>query len=1330
MPAGHQVALDHGDRLLPGGGEMGRLVRAGAWPDGSLGPIAAWPQSLRAALGICLGSRFPIVIYWGPGLLTFYNDAYAPILASKHPWALGRPCREVWAEIWDVIGPQLEGVLATGEATWSDDQLLLLRRHGYAEECYFSFSFSPIRDEHGAVSGIFTAVTENTQRVVGERRLRTLRELAARSAEAKSVDDACRITADILDGNPADVPFSLLYLADRTGDVARLVGASGVPPGTAAAPAVARLDVDDGSPWPLAAGLRRREVTVVDDVHRRIDGLPGGPWSDAPSAAVVVPVAGRGDGPPVAVLVAGVSTRRPLDRDYRTFFELVAGHAASAIANADAHEAERRRAEALAELDRAKTAFFSNVSHEFRTPLTLLLGPLEDALADGDATLPPAQRTRVDVARRGAVRLLKLVNTLLDFSRIEAGRADAAYEATELPVFTAELASVFRSAVERAGMRLVVDCPPLRAPVWVDRTMWEKIVFNLLSNAFKFTFDGEIVVALRERDGGAELEVRDTGVGIPASELPHVFERFHRIRGTRARTQEGTGIGLALVQELVRLHGGSIAVASTAGGGTTFTVRVPFGSAHLPADRLRAERRLTSTAIAPEAFVDEALRWLPASPEAAGTELPAAHGTPTLGARDARVLVADDNADMRAYLARLLGAWWTVEAVADGRAALEAARERRPNLVLADVMMPGLDGFEVLRALRGDPETRTLPVLLLSARAGEEARVEGLSAGADDYLVKPFSARELVARVGAHLDLARVRDEALAEQRRAEAERVRLLAVAEQSRADAEHRLRESTALVAASRELSRSLELDELLDTLCRLARELVAADGATFVLRDGDEVHYVAENAVGPLWKGRRFPIDRCVSGWAIRRQTTAVVEDVDGDDRLPMEPYRGTFVRSFVIAPVGRDETLAAMGVYWAVPRRASDDEVRLLNALADLASVAVANARLFEQREKARDAAEQASRAKDEFLAMLGHELRNPLAAVRNAIVTARLDAARGARALEIASRGTDQLARLIDDLLDVARITQGRIVLRKEPTFLAEIIGRALESTRGLAEGRGHVVHVGLPGDPPRVDADPVRLEQVIVNLLTNAVKYTDPGGRIDVLVERDGADVVLRVRDTGIGIPAAMLPHVFDLFTQGERALDRAQGGLGIGLTLVKRLVELHGGGVDAHSDGPGSGAEFVVRLPALVPAADGSVPVDFDGEPSVYGVRVLLVEDNLDAAESLAMLLELLGHRVDVAYDGTTALDVARRVRPEIMLVDIGLPGIDGYEVARRVRRDPAVGGAVLVALTGYGRDEDRRRALAAGFDHHLAKPVDIARLQDLVDELARDREAKPTVH
>ena len=697
--------------FLAGGGEMGARMRELSWSDTPLGPPLAWPQSLRSTLSLLLPSKAQIALFWGPQFVLMYNDAYRQVLGAKHPDALGRAGSEVWREIWDSqLCALLEGVVRTGEAFWARDLLFLLERHGFTEETYFDVSYDPVRIESGSVGGVFCIVTETTERVVGERRLALLRDLAGRNATARTEREACLLATQTLEGR-SDIAFALAYLDDEL-------------------------------------------QAATADAVRSLEGAK-------PELIKILPLASTSGGRS-GRLIVGINPRRPFDDSYRSFLDLVADQLAIALTNARAYDAERQRAEALAALDRAKTTFFSNVSHEFRTPLTLLVGPLEDELTDG-AGSPEEHRARVDTAYRNALRLLRLVNTLLDFSRIEAGRIDASYEPTDLAALTAGLASGFRSAVERAGLSLVVDCPELPEPVYVDRDMWEKIVLNLLSNAFKFTLDGEIRVELRWRGDHVDLRVADTGIGIPDSELKRVFERFHRLRQARARSQEGTGIGLALVQELARLHGGSVSVESAEGRGTTFSVSIRTGTAHLPADRISATRELNATSIGATPFVAEALRWLPDSKQPASVPQKSGAGDdPPLPAERAhleRLLIADDNADMRDYLTSILQRHYRVEVVADGAEALARIRASAPDLVISDVMMPTLDGFGLATALRADAQTRSVPLILLSARAGEESRIEGLRVGADEYLVKPFSARELLAVVASQLELARVRRE-------------------------------------------------------------------------------------------------------------------------------------------------------------------------------------------------------------------------------------------------------------------------------------------------------------------------------------------------------------------------------------------------------------------------------------------------------------------------------------------------------------------------------------------------------------------------------------------
>ncbi|MFP2963855.1 ATP-binding protein [Myxococcus sp. 1LA] len=772
------------EEVLRGGGECGALLRQVDWAKTSLGPVETWPQSLRTTVGIVLASNYPLYLAWGPRHVQMYNDAYRPICgATKHPAALGQEAAVTWPEVWGtMLAPGWERIQATGEPIRVEDLMMPLDRNGYVEECYFSYSHSPIRDESGGVGGIFAALMETTERVLNERRLRTLSALGVSSLGQETPEATCREAARVLAGNPNDVPVALLYLTDAAEKTARLVATSGVPIDGRAAPSEVPLDDDaaEAETWPLAHVARTGETLRLKRIPEALGPLPGGPWPEATTSVLALPMPRPGHDRPLGFLVLGISPRRALDDTYLRFLELVASSVATAVATARARQEERQRAEALAALDRAKTAFFSNVSHEFRTPLTLMLGPVEDGLQDAGEPLGPRQRQRQETVHRNGLRLLKLVNTLLDFSRIEAGRTRAAFAPTDLGALTADLASAFRSTVERAGLKLVVSCQPQSERVWVDRELWEKVILNLLSNAFKFTFTGEIRVGCAANDGGVEVSVTDTGTGIPEAELPRIFERFHRVQGARSRSYEGSGIGLALVQELVKLHGGSLSVRSVEGQGSTFTVRLPRGNAHLPAEHLTtAEEPRHGTSL--PAFVSEAEAWLDARPPPAvfstAEDTAAIRGAARPAQTRGTVLLVDDNADMRDYVQRLLSGRYTVETATHGLTALEAVRARRPDLVLSDVMMPGLDGFGLLRALRASPLTADLPVILLSARAGEEATVEGLEAGANDYLVKPFSARELLARVEGNLAVARAREE----QRQAEQSRQALAVVVEQS---------------------------------------------------------------------------------------------------------------------------------------------------------------------------------------------------------------------------------------------------------------------------------------------------------------------------------------------------------------------------------------------------------------------------------------------------------------------------------------------------------------------------------------------------------------------
>jgi signal transduction histidine kinase len=1125
-------------QFLDGGGDMGARMRAFDWQQTPLGPPANWPQSLKTIVRVMLDSRFAMWMAWGAEGTFFCNDAYLPTVGIKRDWVLGARADAVWAEIWHDIGPRIDRVLATGTATWDDGLQLFLARSGYLEETFHTFSYSPVYDDANRIAGMLCVVVEDTERAIGERRLRLLRELAAlTTAHAGTLDAAAVQLIDCFEQGRQDAAFAALYLQADRGGALDLVGQTRNVPGDAlprsvalphAAPQAevepqARPESDTDSLSPAIAQCERSGVPAhIDDVAGHLGDVPDA-WNEPVQQACVLPLRSAGQSRGLGVLVVGISTRRQFDDAYQSFLALVASQVASRLAETRARLDERRKADALAELDQAKNIFFSNVSHELRTPLTLMLGPLGDMLNRDD--LPSDLHELLRLMHRNGQRLRRLVNSLLEFSRIEAGRVEASFHATDLAALTRDLASSFRSAVEHAGLRFVVQCEPLPAPVFVDVEMWEKVVLNLLSNAFKFTFDGEIRVALSVVGQHAELTVSDTGIGMDADALAHLFDRFHRVAGARSRSHEGTGIGLALVKELVRLHGGSVIVHSQPGQGSRFVVTLPLGTAHLPPERVSigpapAVRAATLEGVIDGLLESDPLFAMPATPSAT---------PPAAATQAATVLVVDDNADMRAYVARVLGARWQVQTAANGLLALALMAQRRPDLIVSDVMMPALDGWGLLQRVRENEQTRSLPFVLLSAQAGEEARLDGLARGADDYIVKPFSARELVARV-----------------------------------------------------------------------------------------EVLLVREQ-----------------------------------------------------------------------------------MHALRDTAN-----------------------RAKDEFLAMLGHELRNPLAPIRNALQLMRLqwrDAAVKER--DIIERQVHYMVRLVDDLLDVARITRGRIELECDGVDLGQVIAQAVETVNPLFEQKRQSLQVDVQGPLP-LWGDAVRLGQIVANLLTNANKFSDAGCAVRMKARRDGHEALLTVADEGIGMSADELDVVFEAFVQGKRqALHRPHGGLGLGLAIARNLAQQHGGSLHAHSDGLGRGSRFSLRLPLRSAAEDdtsGHAPMAPPAHRSPVARRVLIVDDNQDAADTLATLLQTLGHEPLVAHDGPSALQVLAQPPDQqpihVAVLDIGLPGMDGYELARRIRATHAGSALRLIALTGYGQEDDRLKAATHGFDQHLVKPVDVDALLALV--------------
>ena len=911
-------------------GAVAAFAREIDWSGHPLGPVDQWPAPLRGFLRHAMDSPNPTMVVWGEDYLWFLNNAAIPAAGAQRADGLGRPYGEVFPELWNEVAPLLTQAM-TGEHVLLRAEPYTLERGGRLEQTWFDAAFTPIRGAQGTVDGVSLVFFERTDELLAARRLQTLNRLASLPT-ARSPREALADAVAVLGAAP-DAPFAVAYLVDTLGTRATLVGAVGVEEGGAMAPR--QLRAGRGAAWPVRDVVESGREVVLEDLAARFRGHVVGADRLAPERAVLHPVRNRATGSPIGLLVVGTDSRLRFGQPYREFLSVVGETVSGKVADSHARRRERERVEQLAQVDRSKTEFFSNVSHEFRTPLTLMLSPLEELLGEEDAFAPPL-RDDLELIRRNAARLLRLVETLLDFSQLEAGRLQPRFVSVDLAERTREIASQFGSAAARAGLKLRMDLQPLDEPVWVDEEMWEKIVSNLLANALKFTFEGEVEVTLRARQLHAELTVSDTGGGIPEDELPHVFERFHRVRGTRARTQAGTGIGLALVDELVRLHNGRTRVNSALGAGTTFTVWIPFGPRASELET-REDGKPVASGIA-AAMAEDALRW----DVEADSELERSTVEPddSQGLRQelrryapgAHVLVVDDNAELRDYLTRLLGDRWNIETARDGQEALELARRAPPDLVVADVMMPRLDGFGLVAELRNDPALSATPVVLLTARAGEETAIEGLLAGAADYIVKPFSARELVARVGGQLELARARRHA------AELNAFRI-------------------GLSDALRALSDPLEIQR---TACRALVEQLGADRARFVEVDeaGAELITMGGYAVDgmPGGFGHYALDDYAPLAHAILAGRRLAIDDTQSD------PYVGEIhdalaeleIGAQIVLPLIRGEgSTVALAVHQRTPRRWSDEDIAIAEEAAGRAWAEVERTR-----------AEQALRASEE------------------------------------------------------------------------------------------------------------------------------------------------------------------------------------------------------------------------------------------------------------------------------------------------------------------------------------------------------------------------------
>ncbi|WP_316764989.1 ATP-binding protein [Pedobacter aquatilis] len=1215
--------INKADHLLHDGGKMGELIRSMDWSDSPLGPIEKWPQSLLTSLNLCLSSTFPILIAWGPETIQFYNDAYRPICGVKHPASMGMNFRICWETALPVVGDAFSKT-ENGEGTYIKDQQMFLDRYGYLEESFMTFSFAPIRDEMGKVGGIFHPITETTDKMLSARRTQILRNLSAATGKSKTLSDIMFHVSEQYQDYQFDLPFLAIYKFDEDLKSASLLSLTGVSDDQLF-PSEITLN-EPGQPWAWATIANSNGPTVIDQMPFGNIKTQIGPFPEPPIHAVGQPIHISGHKDAFGFMISGVSSRRALDEDYLSFFDLLRGTFNTAVSNVYAYEQELKRAEALAAIDRSKTAFFSNVSHEFRTPLTLMLGPLEELLQNND--LPEKANSHAQAAHRNALRLLKLVNNLLEFSRVEAGRLQGSYQRTDVTAVTIDLASSFRSIIEKSGMILEVNARPVMGEIYLDRQMWEKIVLNLLSNAYKYTLKGAIRVNLSESEHQISLSVSDTGIGIAHNEIPHMFERFHRIENAGGRTHEGSGIGLSLVKELVLLHGGEISLESQLGTGSTFWVTIPKGKDHLPPAQILEPTSPNETASLRGAFIKEALSLLDEHHDTEKIYDPKAVET------SSSILIVDDNRDMRNYLSGLFGSVHQVRQASNGQQALELIAYEMPDLVLSDMMMPVMDGKEFLRQLRLDPATQRLPFIFLSARAGEEARIEGLELGATDYLVKPFAAAELLTKVRNQL---------------------RQRASDLHSEQQLKNLFLQAPVAIATFRGPNHILEManEMMLGYWKKSSHDVILkpfGNDLANIMQDNfprimDEVYRSGKGHVFPeltIESNSEEPGYVMVALEALRNENnkiygimaiaTDLSEQVTSRKRIEYTEERlrlaidsadmGTWdlnlnrselhtsLRTNELYGLGENELTLERQIALII----EDDRKRITAALStalskdsggnyqqeygirkantgELRYLRATGKTTFDEKGEASrfagtiiDVTE--SRAdqerRNDFIAMASHELRTPLTSISaylqlSKYMTSGDGNERLQSIIDKASNQTAKMARLVTDLLDMSKLEAGKLRLNIQSLEISELIMSAIDDLRPIL-GRNEIVFDA--GIQATVPADKEKIEQVMSNLLSNAIKYSPDGGNILVYIVPLEKKVRICIKDEGIGISQNDIEKLFQRYFRSE-SLDRTISGFGIGLYLCHEIITRHGGEIGVEST-PGLGSTFYFDLPVL----------------------------------------------------------------------------------------------------------------------------------------------------
>jgi PAS domain S-box-containing protein len=1308
-----------------GDGEMARRMRDFDWSATPVGSSAGWPQSLRIAVGILLNSRYPTFLWWGRELTNLYNDDTMPILGQRHPGALGQPAAHIWSETWDAIGPQTEVVLNQGRPARSEDLLLVLERNGYPEEAYFTFSYSPVRGDGGGVGGLFCTLAEDTQRVLGQRRLKTLHELAARTtAGAQSAEQACETASHALAGDRRDLPFTLIYLLDDGAQIARLAAASGLPGTSPAAPL--RVDVagstGEGAGWPLRTVAESRHAEVVTELGRRFGALPGGAWPEPTDTAVVLPVVRSGQEGLAGFLVAGVSPRRRLDDDYGVFFDLVASQVATAIAHARAGEEERERAEALADLGRTKSAFSSgeklraaraNALERFRLCFELgLIGmaitsPAKGCLEVNDQLCRILGYERDELLRMNWAELTHpddLAADVAQFERVLAGKIDG---------YTMDKRWIHRdgrviySSIAVKCVRCEDGAVDYFVALLQDTTERKQAERALIESEAKFRTLAEASPALiwcLNSSGGSRYVNRPflEFFGKTAEEV--AGEGWHRLVHSDDAPKY-----IAEIMAAVREHQPLCCRARMRRHDRQWRWIEVRALPHFAEDGRYLEHVGHSLDITDSLEASASLR--------AGEE----RIKQLVALMPAAVYTCNEEGRITLFNRRAVELW--------GR---EPDRGDR------------FCGYWRLWRMDGSELPHDQGPMATCLREGTSVRdmvLTGEQPGGDRAVVS-VSVAPLVNQRGRRVGAVNVFDDVTDRERAEEALR--------ESEKNLAAELAAMARLQGVSTRMVQAGDSTSLLQEIVDAAIAITAADmgNIQFLDQDSGTLKIAASRGFErPFLEFFAAVHDgRAACGAALASAARVVIEDVTASPIFAGSPALTAMldagVRAVQSTPlVSRSgRVVGILSTHYRAARRPADRDLHMVDLLARQAADWIERTQGEAEREKllqrervARAESERVARVKDEFLATLSHELRTPLNAIVGWTHLVKLgvaDPERVRRGMEVIERNARAQAQLIADLLDLSRIITGKMRLNVQRVELPVVIDAAIEAVRPAAEARGIRLQSVMEPIAQPVHGDAARLQQILWNLLSNAVKFTPEGGRVQVVLARVNSQVEISVSDTGQGIRPDFLPHVFERFRQADASAARELGGLGIGLALVKELAELHGGKVRATSGGEGQGATFAVKLPlAILHAKNGEprqhprvaapvAPPLGEDSPPLDGVKVLVVDDEADALEVIGRILEDRFAEVVTVGSVEDALTALEREAFDVLLSDIGMPKRDGYDLISEVRRRGLTTPAA--AVTAFARSEDRTRALLSGYQSHVTKPVEPSELLATVASLA----------